>query len=539
MIRHATALLALCATLCPIHRAFAMSGAPAEPTFLAADIHPSPNRSYPFFFAVLLPGDRYVMRDATLVDLISTAWGLDRDNVQGGPPWLDYEHFDIIAKVPAGASSDQPKLMLRALLAARFHVALENAMKPMPAYTLTVAKDKPKMKAAADEAAPASCEYQDQPRAAGTVPAIAFSCRNTTMEALAKQIHQWAGGYLKSPVIDATGLKGGFDFDLKWTDSGQLAKAGPDGVSIFDAVEKQLGLKLTLETAPRPVLLVQTAERPSSNSPDLAKILPPLPLPEFEVATIKPSKPGDRGNGQIRADRIDFKAVPLRQLIDLAWDLSEDDPQNIVDAPKWLDEDKFDILAKVNPESTGHPIAGNLPMDIYEVELMLRALLVERFQIKAHMEDRPIDSYTLTAANPKLIPTARPDVRTACKEGPGADGRDPRLKNPILNRLLTCQNITVPELSEQLQKLVGDYIKNPILDATGIKGSFDVTLSFTGIGHLQQLTAPASAEVPSDPSGAVSLFDAIKSQLGLKLEKQKRPLPVLVIEHINEKPTVN
>jgi len=535
MIRRSSAVLALILAT----SAYGQSPAPApEPTFLAADVHPTPRSTNAFFYAVLLPSDRFIMSNASMLDIIATAWDLDRDSIQGGPPWLDYDHFDIIAKVPPGTGKDALKLMLRTLLTGRFHVTLENGMKPMPAYTLTVAKAASKMKPA-DESAPASCEYKEQPSVPNTVPSIAFSCRNTTMESFAKQMRQWAGGYLKNPVIDSTGLKGGYDFDLKWTDAGQLSKAGADGVSIFDAVEKQLGLKLALETAPRPVLLVKTASQPSPNAPDVAKMLPPLPLPEFEVATIKPSKPGQHGNGQIRADRVDFQGVPLRELIDLAWDLSENDPQNIVNAPKWLDDDKFDILAKINPEAAGIPIVGDFPVDIYEVELMLRALLTERFHIKAHMEERPIDSYTLSAANPRLIPAADPGARTSCHQGPGPDGKDPRIKNPILNRLLTCQNITIPELCDQLQQQVSGYIKNPILDSTGIKGSFDLTLSFTGVGHLQLPADPASGSSPSDPNGAISLFDALKSQLGLKLEKQKRALPVLVIEHIEEKPTVN
>jgi len=286
--------LLVCASLAiltspPLSSQISSQPAPA-PAFLAADVHPSPRRSYAFFYAVLLPGDRYVVRDATMLNLIATAWDLDPENVQGGPPWIDYDHFDIIAKVPSGSSKAAQTLMLRALLTDRFHVVIENGSKPMPAYTLTVAKDTPKLKPAADDAAPAACEDKDQPSVPGTVSSIVVACRNTTMDSFAKQVHQWAGGYLKNPVVDSTGLKGGWDFDIKWTDSGQLAKAGSNGISIFDAVDKQLGLKLTLETAPRPVLLVRNATRqPTPNAPDIATTLPAQPLPQFEVATIKPS----------------------------------------------------------------------------------------------------------------------------------------------------------------------------------------------------------------------------------------------------------
>ena len=100
------------------------------------------------------------------------------------------------------------------------------------------------------------------------------------MDQLASDLKDFANGYFQGmPVVNSTGLTGEWDYDLIWTGKGQLARAGSDGVSIFDAVEKGLGLKLDLQTAPRPVLLVDAAkETPTPNSPELAKLMPP-PLP--------------------------------------------------------------------------------------------------------------------------------------------------------------------------------------------------------------------------------------------------------------------
>ncbi len=116
----------------------------------------------------------------------------------------------------------------------------------------------------------------------------------------------WGGGYLgyiAKPVVDSTGLKGAHDFDLKWTPTLLLEHAGIGGITIFDAVDKELGLKLALGTAPRTVLIVDSIdESPTPNPPDLAKQIPPLPQPQFEVATIKPSKPDEKQMFAMRGD---------------------------------------------------------------------------------------------------------------------------------------------------------------------------------------------------------------------------------------------
>jgi len=511
------------------------SSAPAA--FEIADVHAGPHRTFPFFDRGALYGDRYVVHQATMLDLISTAYGLDADNVQGGPIWLETDRFDIVAKTAPGTPKATINLMLQSLLAERFKLVTHTESKPMPAYVLIIAKDKPKL---AEGSGDASCKYQQQQnQPPGT---IVFSCHNTTMEAFAKDLHQWANGYLNKPVVDSTGLQGGWDFDIKWTDSGRLQQAGADGISIFDAVDKQLGLKLELQTAPRPVLVVDSVEqKPTANSPDVAKVLPPLPPPQFDVATIKPGQPEAHMSGKIEGGQVNLTGATLKFLISFAWDLNFNDSEALAGAPKWLDSDHFDILAKASRDTLGTVYGDRPQIDVEDLRQMLRALLVERFQMQTHMEDRPVSAYTLIAVSPKLR-KADPLSRTRCTEGPGPDGKDPRLTSPVLNRLLTCQNMTMAQIGDELQRVAAGYIYNPVLDGTGIKGSWDFTLSFSSADKIQASAAAPSADgssAVSDPNGALSLFDAVNRELGLKLERQKRPVPVLVIDHIEEKPTDN
>lgn len=517
---------------------------PAKPAFMIADVHDSPHMAFPFSNGGELKVDRYNLRQSTIVDMIALAYGVKVEMVQGGPSWLEMKRFDIAAKADPKTSAADLKLMLQSLLAERFKLAMHKGEAPMPAYLLTAPGGKTKMKQSA-EGEDKNCRPDPTPQTAGGAPLIVVSCTGMGVDELATFLNQVANGYLMEPVLNQTGLEGTWDFTLKWTGMGQRAKAGAEAVSIFDAVDKDLGLKLELKTAPRPVWIVDSVnEKPTANSPAVAKELPEPPPAQFEVATIKPSRADERPSGRINNGQVSLSATTLRFIMPFAWDFNPNDHQMIVNAPGWLDEDKFDIVAKA-PMPEAIPGKPSAQFDDQEFRQMLRALLMDRFQMKVHMEDRPIDAYKMVADHPKLK-EADPKSRTHCKEGPGPDGKDPRVANPILTQLLTCQNITMKQLGEELAHYAAGYIYTPALDATGLKGSYDLTLSWSA-ANLTILKPPPSAseqqnsgqQGASDPNGAVTLYDAMDKQLGVKMVKEKRPVPVLVIDHIEETPTAN
>ena len=106
--------------------------------------------------------------------------------------------------------------------------------------------------------------------------------------------------------------------------------------------------------------------------------------------------------------------------------------------------------------------------------------------------------------------------------------------------------MSMAQLAEKLQLFGGTYIHAPVLDATGLEGGYDFTLTFSLIPPAQfaQLAArtantAGAANDAADPIGGVSLFEAVEKQLGLKLVEQKRPVSVLVIDHIEQQPTDN
>jgi uncharacterized protein (TIGR03435 family) len=549
MMRASASMILLAVLSGPVFAQSQETSNDRPPAFDAADVHVSLFRRVPFMNGNVLRGDRYVLHQATMVDLIATAYGVDASTVQGGPIWLESDRFEVIAKAPATTPPATVKLMLQSLLADRFKLVLHNGSQPLPAFVLTTGKGPPKLKPA-EASGDGDCRFQEPPQnpTPGTLPSIAFSCHHTTMEEFARNLHNWASGYLTDPVVDSTGLKGSWDFDIRWTPRQVLQNAGPAGISIFDAVDKQLGLKLERQTAPQPVLIVDSVkEKPTPNAPGLERILPPLPPPQFDVAVITPSKADRMLNVGFNGGQMNAEGATLKFLMTFAWDFSPGNDEALLGAPKWLDSDRFDIRAKVvsdAPESTG-PASR---IDIEDLRQMLKTLLADRYKLQTHMEERPGTAYTLIAEKPKLI-KADPLSRTRCKEGPGPDGKDPRIANPVLNRLVSCQNMSMAQIGDELQRVAAGYIYSPVLDGTGIQGRWNFTLSFSSLGLIKDggmgnggPPAGASATAAStatDPIGALSLFDAVSKQLGLKLEKQRRPVPVLVIDHVEEKPTEN
>jgi uncharacterized protein (TIGR03435 family) len=513
------------------------------PAFDLADVHVSARVTNPYMRGGALRGSRYEVRTASLVELISRAYSVEPVKVQGGPSWLDTDRFDIVAKAPANTPPETVKLMLQTLLADRFKLKVHQDTKPMPVFVLSLGKGKPKLKESEGDG-PAGCRGVPQNPQPGTIPYNVVACHNRTMEQLAEDLHNMAGAYLPDLVVDQTGLKGSWDFEIKWTGRGLLGAAGADGISIFDAVDKQLGLKLEPKKAPVPVIVVDSVNQtPTPNAPGVTNALPPRPPAEFEVATVRPSKPGATNMmGRLEHGRLDVQNLPLKQLILLAWDLNAE--ELLAEAPKFLDSARYDITAQAPPPPPGTEV------DIDDLRLMLRALLADRFNLKTHTEERPVEGYVLSGNKPKM-PKADPSNRTGCKEGPGPDGKDPRIANPVLSRLLSCQNMTMAQFAEQLPNLAGGYAHVTVLDTTGLTDAYDFTLSFSAIGLVRNGGVPGRAEgapgraegaqrtEPADPNGALPLPDAISKQLGLKLELKKRPMQVLVIDHIDEMPTEN
>ncbi len=269
-----------------------------------------------------------------------------------------------------------------------------------------------------------------------------------------------------------------------------------------------------------------------------AQSQPATPPPQFEVASIKPAAPDQRGMfiRTAAGGRLNVANMPLKEMIVLAWHIQ---PFQIEGGPPWMESARYDISAK--PEKA--PKEG-------DVSLMLQSLLADRFQLKIHHETKELPIYALVLANKdgKLGPQLTPTKEGGCTQFDPSKPPPPieRGKPPVLGcggmfmgpDRVTGAGIGIDQLIPVLSRMLG----RTVVDKTGLTGKFDIRAQWTpDQAQLAQALpggAPPGMPQPQfDPNGP-SIFTALQEQLGLKLESQKGPVDMFVIDHV-EKPSEN
>jgi len=224
------------------------------------------------------PGGRFIGLGVTLRRLISDAY--DGVEIEGGPAWAGSDRFDVNAS-GAGVAPADIRRMLRSLLAERFSLAVHTETREVPVYTLTVAHADRRLGPSL-RPSDAKCSEEARnffPGAMGFPPpcgdfrlgARQLTARGMTMSGLARLLAGRAG----RPGIDRTGLDGFYDLELEWSsdlglrraplDAAGAAELSADGLSLFTAVQEQLGLRLEAGRGPVDVIIIDRAEPPTPN----------------------------------------------------------------------------------------------------------------------------------------------------------------------------------------------------------------------------------------------------------------------------------
>lgn len=227
--------------------------------------------------------------------------------------------------------------------------------------------------------------------------------------------------------------------------------------------------------------------------------------PEFEVATVKPSKSAGVSLRLSPSGLFETTGTSLRDLIKFAYDLH---PREIIGGPSWLETEKYDVTGK--PDKPGKP-------DLNRVKVMVQKLLADRFQITFHRDKRELSLYAVKVAKSGAKLT---------KNDSDPNGLPNFTMGP---RELRFRNATMAEFAGILQG-VGSIVDRPVVDQTGLGSTrYDFILRWT----------PNTSQPPADNADAPpGLFTAFQEQLGLKLEPTKAPADVLAIDHA-ERPSAN
>jgi uncharacterized protein (TIGR03435 family) len=235
--------------------------------------------------------------------------------------------------------------------------------------------------------------------------------------------------------------------------------------------------------------------------------------PEFDVASLKPvvldgADTYTANLGMYRNGVLTQTNTTLAECLRFAYEITSDD---LLSGPDWIKNKsvRFDILAKTAPTTPRS-----------EALLMLRNLLEDRFKLVLRREPRVLAYYALTAPNGehKMKPA----------QDPPAEGEVTHWQGRIHNNRMTML---------MLASLIARFTHSPVLDQTALPGAFEVKLDWARDNSLPAAAAPGAVAV--EPADGPSIFEAVQKQLGLKLEKRKGPVDVLVVDHAEKTPLAN
>jgi uncharacterized protein (TIGR03435 family) len=274
------------------------------------------------------------------------------------------------------------------------------------------------------------------------------------------------------------------------------------------------------QAAPLPLILVRATPTTTwaiPEPPPPPKMMDASAKPQFEVATIKPSDPNRPGwgIGINQSGMINTLNTTLADLIKFCYDLH---PRQVVNAPAWFDTEKFDVTAK--PDTPG---MASLP----QMKAMMQQLIVDRFGLKFHDDKREMQAYAITVAKGGEKIKREENIKLPL---PGFGG--------IPQRGFNVRNATIAEFGSVLQ---AQFMDLPVVDQSNLGDTrYTFVLKFTPDPGMRPFggAAPPGPPPTADTDAPPDLYGAMEQQLGLRMQKTRTNVPVMVIDKI-EKPSEN
>jgi uncharacterized protein (TIGR03435 family) len=231
--------------------------------------------------------------------------------------------------------------------------------------------------------------------------------------------------------------------------------------------------------------------------------------PEFEVASVRVNQDGEAMQFGFEGSRVTFRNVTMHMILSQVWDIHRD---ALIGEPSWVQDAHYDMVAKARSDATKD-----------ELRIMMLHLLEERFHLQWHAETRVMNAYVLTQSKKGIkLQTDTPPT--------DADGNQCQLTG-IVSRKLSCRHITIAEVAQRMPLWSPEYVQTLVLDKTGLTGTYQFALEFN---PMSIVTNPGWASITP-----ISMPDAMEVRLGLRLENQKAPVPVIVVDRLDRVPTEN
>jgi bla regulator protein blaR1 len=259
----------------------------------------------------------------------------------------------------------------------------------------------------------------------------------------------------------------------------------------------------------------------------VCQIQTPTQMPGFEVASIKLSSTAGGGTqiGVSPGGMFTARNVTVRTLIQEAYDLRD---FQVSGGPGWLDEQLYDIVAKGNGAAASDDEIRKMTDEqrkAFKAQFLLKLqmLLADRFQLKVHRETKELPIYALIVAKsgPKLKPVGGEPVLGGLTVRGGDAGQ----------AVITGNSVTMAALARLLSSRVG----RAVVEMTNLTGDYDFKMSFTPDMAPQPGSSGDGTDQPAGvDSGGPSIFTALQEQLGLRLEAQKGPVEVVVIDSVQK-----
>jgi len=557
------------------------------PGALGRRIDTSINRVYLECYTVASLLDMAYTHDG---DLRLNKAGPDR-NIRGGPDWIRSERYTIEGTTTAKSWSGA---MLRALFEDRFRLRSHRALEQSPMYGLTVVKGGLKIKPIAagdciDDDRDTSLPASGQKPFCGTVRSGKRGTTRTwdlggvSLDALADVLET------DRQVLDQTGVTGRFNIHLEY----DLDPMTTTGVTVFTAVEEQLGLKLVATKGPHEYLVVDHIERPvpdtdvqqpaaaavpparQAQTPAQAQSAPAMQI-KFEVVSIKPCPTDAPSNGRGGGASMRFSMSPgyahwgcvsLAELVEIAWSgpfpvntllntqrlppgSRPDLPERVRGGASWVRDERFEVEIRLSGDVSNLTGPARHDQVTLAMRPALQAMLADRFQLKLRKatEEQPMYAMTVAKGGLKITQTATagercwaipPDTPRGAQPvaPPGFENAPPcrysmKAGNKAGNKFWDLSYIGLRDFA----KVVSETVDRYVLDQTGVDARFSFRLEYTSDDRTPGDTYDPFARIraergaPAQPPGtAPSIFQALEA-LGLHLEPTKGPAEYFLIE---------